>query len=46
MMDVKLGAVSILISLLRLVRLQEAFREAGPTGKQAQLEALDEMPDL
>ena len=46
MMDVKLGAVSILISLLRLARLQEAFREAGPAGKQAQLEALDEMPDL
>lgn len=46
MMDVKLGAVSILISLLRLARLQEAFRETGPAGKQAQLEALDEMPDL
>lgn len=46
MMDVKLGAVSILISLLRLVRLQKAFQETGPAGQQAVLEALEEMPDL
>lgn len=46
MMDVKLGAASILISLLRLARLQKAFQEPGPAGQQAAWEALEGMPDL
>lgn len=45
MMDVKLGAASILISLIRLVRLQAAIRRKGSTELET-VEALDEMPDL
>lgn len=46
MMNVKLGAVSILISLMRLARLQAGTQRGGaPMGVEA-AEALDDMPDL
>lgn len=46
MMDVKLGAVSILVSLLRLFRLWQASQQTGPAEELGQLEALDQPPDL
>lgn len=44
MMDVKLGAVSILVTLLRLYRLLGAARQGG--GSLETAEDLAEMPDL
>lgn len=46
MMDVKLGAVSILITLIRLVRLQASIGQKGAAGELETVEALSEMPDL
>lgn len=45
-MDIKLGAVSILVSLIRIFRLCQASRQAGPAAGADQLEALDQPPDL
>lgn len=45
-MDVKLGAVSILITLIRLARLQASLGQKGRAGEEETLEELTEMPDL
>lgn len=45
-MDVKLGAVSILLTLIRLARLQAAAGQTGPSAGAEAFAALTSTPDL